>query len=105
MTNGRIHISPRAIALFRQLALVSHQKSPAFHIVYVLDEKGPGRWSVGLTPEAEILAGDTNVKLQIVAGRYDGILVVVDGPSNGLASTRRIRIGSLNGRTFTVSVT
>lgn len=105
MTEGQIIISPRAIALFHQLTRTLGQEDLAFHIAWAVNEDGvSGRWTVGFTPEEQLLAADPQMRWQIVAGRYQGILVVVDGPSNGSPASRRVEIDSVDNRTFGVAV-
>jgi hypothetical protein len=76
----------------------------AIHIVWVLNGDGTGRWSLGFSPEADILAADAKIQEWIVAGRCREVRIVVDGPIRKRASEVTVSIDSPDGRRFTVAV-
>ncbi len=102
MSRSAILISARAKA---QLArLVSPAERLAIHIVSLAGKTGDDKWLLGLTPESQFFEASAEVQNEIVAGRSDGVLVVVDTAGRA-ASTLRINIDTTDdGTGFRVTI-
>lgn len=77
---GHITISDQATRLYHAIARMIGEGGQAIHIVWTLDTDDAGHWSLGFSPESDILSADAKVQDYVVAGRCRGIMVVVDGP-------------------------
>ena len=106
MNTGRIEITEAAVALFHLASQMVNEGAMALHITWLTPEgNGVPRWIAGLTPEADILSSSPEMQDWIVAGRCNGILVVVDGPGNVPAKGRDVRIDTRGTQaTFSVAV-
>jgi hypothetical protein len=90
--NG-VQITERAVQLYRALARSLDQGPLALHVVWdVTAAKSAGVWKVGLSPEAHFENANRQLLDNIVAGRFNGILVVVDGPTAKPASELSVMI-------------
>ena len=99
--SGRIRISDAANRLYHEVVRAIGKGEHAIHIVWA---DKTGCWSLGFSPEAEILSADVAIHEWIVAGRCRNIMVVVDGPMRKRASEMTVSIDSPDGRRFTVAV-
>jgi hypothetical protein len=81
MRRNGVQLTEKAIQLYRELARSLGQEPLALHVVWdVTAGENDGVWKVSLTPEAHFQVADQQILDKVVAGRFNGILVVVDGP-------------------------
>ncbi|MEO3430532.1 hypothetical protein AAFN88_16860 [Pelagibius sp. CAU 1746] len=93
MCKNGVQLTERAIQLYREMARSIGQGPLALHLVWdVTAAESTGVWEVGLTPEAHFTAAGQQMLDKIIAGRFDGILVVIDGPIAKPASELSIKI-------------
>jgi hypothetical protein len=93
MRTNNIELTARATRLYHELVGSTQGGPHAIHVVWdVTAGDGFGVWKVGLTPESHFQAVDPQLLDKVVAGRIDGILIVIDGPIARPASDLSIRI-------------